>query len=572
MKEEQKNLIIFVALAAFILFAWEPVMRWIAPGLFPKPQAQVQTVATPKPGAAPSAPADADPTADGAKASRDRKAVLAETPRVQIDTPTLKGSINLKGARIDDLVLTQYAETVAKGSQPIRLLSPAGAPQSYFAGFGWSGTNVPAPDANTVWTASAPRLTPGHPVVLSATKGSLNYRITLSVDDKYMFTVQQQVGNAGAAPVQISPYAYISRAEKSPDPDQWTANVGPIVDHDGGTNYLNWSDVPAGEQTFANKGGWLGFTDHYWLTALVPGQASSNTLSFRSRGESAFQANLTPASATLLPADKTLTTSTRFFAGAKEVNLLNTYEKQGGIPRFGRAIDWGWFETLEEPIFHYLHWLYRMIGNFGIAIICLTLTIRGFLFPIAQRQFKSMAQMRAVQPKMKALQEKHKEDKTKLQEEMMKLYREEKVNPLGGCAPTLLQIPIMFALYKVLILTIEMRHKPFILWIHDLSAPDPLTPVNLFGLLPFDPPGFLHIGIVPILLGISMYYQFKLNPAPMDETQKQVFAIMPWMMMFLMAPFAVGLQIYWITSNIITIAQQQFLYSRHPALKDKPAT
>jgi YidC/Oxa1 family membrane protein insertase len=249
------------------------------------------------------------------------------------------------------------------------------------------------------------------------------------------------------------------------------------------------------------------------------------------------------------------------------VGLLRQYEKDQGFVLFDRAIDWGWFYWFEQPIFWILDNLFRLTGNFGVAIILLTLIVRGLMFPIAQRQFKSMAAMRIVQPKMKAIQERHKDDKAKQQQEIMKLYQEEKVNPLAGCLPIFIQIPVFYALYKVLMLTIEMRHKPFIGWIQDLSAPDPLTPVNLFGLLPFTPPSFLHLGILPILLGITMYYQFKLNPQPMDDAQKQVFALMPWVLMFVMAPFAVGLQVYWITSNLLTVLQQRILYARHPALK-----
>jgi YidC/Oxa1 family membrane protein insertase len=250
------------------------------------------------------------------------------------------------------------------------------------------------------------------------------------------------------------------------------------------------------------------------------------------------------------------------------VKVLDDYEARLGIQKFGLAIDWGWFGMIEQPMFYYLDWLWRLVGNFGVAIILLTITIRALIFPIAQRQFASMASMRAIQPKMKALQERYKDDKQKQQQEIMKLYKDEKVNPLAGCLPILIQIPIMFALYKVLLLTIEMRHQPFMLWIEDLSAPDPATLLNAFGYLPWTVPSFLAIGVFPLLLGISMYYQIKLNPAPMDEMQKQIFAIMPWMLMFVMAPFAVGLQLYWIVSNVITIGQQSWLYSRHPALKE----
>ena len=283
-----------------------------------------------------------------------------------------------------------------------------------------------------------------------------------------------------------------------------------------------------------------------------------------------FQAGFTLAPRVVAPG-KALVSTAKLFAGAKETNTLDRYEDRLGIRHFGKAIDWGWFEVVEKPIFKYLDWLFRMIGNFGVAIILLTVTIRTLIFPIAQRQFASMAAMKAIQPKMKAIQEKYKDDKARQQQEVMALYKTEKVNPLAGCLPTLIQIPIMYSLYKVLLLTIEMRHQPFVGWIHDLSAPDPATILNLFGYLPYHLPPFLAIGIVPVLLGVSMYFQFKLNPAPMDDAQKQVFALMPWVLMFVMAPFAVGLQVYWITSNLWTVAQQRLLYARHPGMAEPAA-
>jgi YidC/Oxa1 family membrane protein insertase len=268
---------------------------------------------------------------------------------------------------------------------------------------------------------------------------------------------------------------------------------------------------------------------------------------------------------------KVLKTTTRLFAGAKETALLDTYKEQYDITLLDRAVDWGWFYWFEKPLFYLLNWLFKMVGNFGVAIIIMTFIVRGLMFPIAQKQFASMAQMRAVQPKMKKIQEKYKDDKQKQQQEIMKLYKDEKVNPLAGCLPIFLQIPIFFALYKVLMLSIEMRHEPFALWIKDLSAPDPLTPVNLFGLIPFDPPSFLAVGILPILMGITMHYQFKLNPQQMDPMQQQIFGLMPWILVFIMAPFAAGLQLYWTVSNVLTIAQQKWLYSRHPQLKEQMA-
>ncbi|MBW4332273.1 membrane protein insertase YidC [Stakelama sp. CBK3Z-3] len=564
MKDEYKNFIIFAVIAAFVLFAWQPIVDRFYPSN-PEPTTAESGVKT-----TPKANPAADPTADSPAAVRDRNTVLAATKRIPIDTPTLKGSINLAGPRIDDLVLKQYDETIAKDSDPIRLLSPAGAPEAYFAGFGWRTEGIKAPGKDTLWQPSGNAvLAPGKPVTLTADNGQgQRFAVQISVDDQYMFTVRQTIANRGTSAVQAVPYALVNRSGESKDKDTWTIHTGPMSVHGGSADYgVDFSDLKDAPAKFDSTGGWLGFTDKYWLTALVPDQSKPFNGQFRAGANDSFQADYAPAGGGMVQPGQQSSYTSRFFAGGKDVSLLQHYQNDGRIALFDKAIDWGWFGIIERPIFYYLDWLFRHIGNFGVSIILLTFTIRGLMFPIAQKQFASMAGMRALQPKMKALQERHKEDKPKLQQEMMKLYKEEKVNPLGGCAPTLLQIPVFFALYKVLMLTIEMRHQPFVLWIKDLSAPDPLTPVNLFGLIPFDPPGFLHIGVVPILLGISMFFQFRLNPAPMDATQKQVFGLMPWVMMFIMAPFAVGLQIYWITSNVLTIAQQQFLYSRHPALK-----
>ncbi|MFZ5746796.1 MAG: membrane protein insertase YidC [Pseudomonadota bacterium] len=568
MKDDNRNFVIFAVLAAFILFAWQPIMGWF----FPQPPAPV-TIQDGKIKAAPKP--NADPTADSPAATRDRKIVLAESPRVAIDTPKLKGSINLKGARIDDLVLLDYRETVEKGSDPIRLLSPVGAPDANFAGFGWQDNGLKPPSADTVWQASGTVLSVGKPVTLQAANGQgQTFRIELSVDDKYMFTVKQTVVNRGSGAVPVAANALVNRTGIPTEPDSWTIHVGPMAVYNGTADYdIDYKTVDEAPKAFNTTGGWLGFTEKYWLTAVVPDQGAAVSAQFRSGANKSYQADYS-YSPTLLAPNQAITQTSHFFAGAKETRLLDTYEESLGIVEFDKAIDWGWFGLIEKPIFYYLDWLFRMIGNFGVAIILLTITIRGLLYPVAHKQFQSMARMRVLQPKLKALQEKYKEDKPRLQQEMMQLYKTEKVNPVAGCLPLLLQIPIMFALYKVLLLTIEMRHQPFVLWIRDLSAPDPLTPMDLFGFAPWAGhlPHFLAIGVVPILLGVSMYYQMKLNPAPMDEVQKQVFALMPWVLMFMMASFAVGLQIYWITSNMITIAQQWWLYRQHPHLKHKPAT
>lgn len=563
MKNDNRNFIMFAVLAVLLLFAWPLVMNRIMPPANP-PVTKIEggkTQVQPNPGA---------PTAASPGAIRDTKVVLGETAaqRVAIDTPTLKGSINLKGARIDDLLLTQYKDTVDKNSPPIRLLSPAGTSGAYFAEFGWQDTGIKPPSPDTVWTASGSVLAPGKPITLTTSNGQgQRFEIALSVDQDYMFTVRQTVANGAAQPIKVAPYGLVNRAEASKDLDTWSIQVGPMSVHDGSAHYdVNWKDVDKGAQKFSTTGGWLGFTDKYWLTALVPDQAAAFAGEFQSTGKGGYQADYSRVAKDLAPGQR-LSQTSRFFAGAKEVRLLDRYTDKSGIALFDYALDWGWFRIIEKPIFYYLDWLFRMIGNFGVAIMLLTVTIRLLIFPIAQRQFASMAQMRAIQPKMKALQEKHKDDKQRQQQEVMALYKTEGVNPLAGCLPTFLQIPIMYSLYKVLMLTIEMRHQPFVAWIKDLSAPDPLTPLNLFGLLNFTPPHMIAIGVVPILLGISMWLQFKMNPQPMDDAQKQVFALMPWVLMFVMAPFAVGLQVYWITSNLLTVLQQRILYARHPALK-----
>ena len=565
MNNDRKNFVLFAVIAALILFGWPLLQNRFFPTANPPATKIVEgkQVALSKPGA--------DPTADTPAAIRDRRVVLAETPRVRIDTPTMKGSINLRGPRIDDLVLVDYKETVARNSAPIRLLSPAGAPEAYFAGFGWRSDGLQPPPATTTWSASAPVLAPGRPVNLDATgPGGQRFRITLAVDDGYMFTVRQTVLNAGGAPVQVAPYGFVNRTGVSKDPDSWTIHTGPMSVNNGAAHYApNFSDVDEATQRFESKGGWLGFTDKYWLTALVPDQGSTFDGQFRAGGNKAYQADFTVQPRLVQPG-QALTQQSRFFAGAKEVRLLDRYTDRENVAQLDYAIDWGWFRIVEKPIFYYLDWLFRMVGNFGVAIILLTLTIRLVMFPIAQKQFASMAAVRAIQPRMKALQEKHKDDKVRLQQEVMALYKAEKVNPLAGCLPTLIQIPIFYALYKVLMLTIEMRHQPFILWIKDLSAPDPATILNLFGYIPITLPHFLAIGVVPVLLGISMYFQFKLNPQVMDETQAQIFKFMPWVLMFVMAPFAVGLQVYWITTNCISILQQRLLYARHPGLQTAP--
>ena len=552
---DSKNLILAVVLSALVLLGW----TWAANRYFPTanpPSTKVQNgkqVALPQP--------QAQPVPSTPKALQDRAQVLGSTPRVRIDTPSLQGSINLKGAQIDDLLLVRQKQTIAGNSPPVRLLSPLGAPGAYIAQFGWTAQGAAAPDLNTVWQADSNILRPGRPVTLSTqTPDGVRYQIKIGIDDGYLFTVRQSVANATGKPVVVRPLGLVSRSTKSTDPDSWTNHVGPISVFGGKADYdIDYKTLDEGDKSFGSESGWLGFTDKYWLTALVP--SGTVAADFRRSPSGGYQADYAAAPANVAPG-QVLTTEARLFAGAKEKAYLDRYE-DAGIPKLSKSIDWGWFEFFMRPIFQLLLFLFHTFGNFGVAIIGLTLIVRTILFPVAQKQFQSMAAMRKVQPKLKAIQERFKDDKPRQQQEILKLYQAEKINPAAGCLPILLQIPVFYALYKVLLVSVEMRHQPFVGWIRDLSAPDPLTPVNLFGLLHFTPPAFLAIGVLPILVGASQWLSMKLNPQPMDPAQAQVFAIMPWFLVFIMAPFAAGLQLYWLTNNVLTIAQQWWLYRKY---------
>lgn len=584
--EDRRNIILAVVLTGLILFGWP----YIAGYFFPTPPAEKTATASASGTTSAATPAadgtPATPSADIATPAAPAKTVtlasaLAANPRVLVETPKLKGSINLEGARIDDLVLTAHREDLDKNSAAVRLFSPSGTTNAYFARFGWTGSGATLPTDKTVWTPSATKLTPDSPVTLSWTNPEgQRFDIKLSIDANYLLTAEQSFTNgAGLPTANVAPFGLITRKGKPADATTGGSifthiHIGPMGVFGGQPNY-DWgydqvAEAPGGKVDFSTTGGWNGLTDKYWLAALIPDQKVPVKAEFRSEGGFNW-ANMRNAQLTAVNAGQTVSQTSRLFAGAKEYEALTNYTEKLGIPYLDYSIDWGWFWFIAIPFQKLLIWLFDLFGNFGVAIICLTIIVRLFMYPVAQKQFASMAGMRAVQPKMKELQERYKDDKPKMQQELMKLYQEEKINPLAGCLPILLQIPIFFALYKILMLSVEMRHQPFILWLKDLSAPDPLTPINLFGLLPFTPPAFIAIGVLPILLGITMWLMQRLNPQPMDEVQKQVFAIMPWFLMFIMAPFAAGLQLYWVVSNLISIAQQKWLYSRHPILKEQMA-
>ena len=561
---DNRNMLLAIALSILILMGWSFLAeRWL-PTAAPQTQQVEDGKVKPVPRADAPTPA----------VLRSRAQVLAETPRVRIDTPRLSGSISLKGARFDDLLLKTHRTTIADDSPPVRLLSPSGAPGGYFASYGWTGPGVAVPGPDTVWQASAVVLAPGRPVTLSWDNGSgQRFEQLISVDEDYLFTVRQRVVNGGSGAVGLRTYGLISRAKKSADVSSWTSHVGPISFLGGEADYdVDWETLDEDKSgiTRDSRGGWLGFTDKYWLTALAPTTGAPIEASLRKSQSGAYQADYAGQSF-IVPPGQAVSSETRLFAGAKEKAVLDRYE-EAGIPYLSKAIDWGWFEWFMRPIFDLLMKLFEWTGNFGVAIIGLTLIVRALMYPIADKQFRSFAGMRKIQPKMKEIQERHKDDRARQQQEILKLYQQEKVNPVAGCLPILLQIPIFYALYKVLMVSVEMRHQPFALWIKDLSAPDPMTPLNLFGVLDFTPPAMIAIGVLPILLGITMWLQFKLNPAQMDPVQQKVFAIMPWVLMFVMAPFAAGLQLYWVVNNILSIAQQKYLYSRYDSEKGEPQT
>lgn len=601
--DNKRNIIMAVLLTGIILFGWPMLMEQFFPDMANKNEVVEQNNApandqasgnTASPAIAPATGNTEISTGAASDKIRPLAEVLRENPRILIETPRVKGSINLKGGRIDDLTLTDHSVDMSKDSEPVRLFSPSGTENAYFSRFGWAGEGVAVPDDNTIWSPDGSKLTPETPVTLKwSNETGQTYAIKLSIDSDYLITAEQSVTNRGENAIALKPYSLINRKRDldnipREEASTWTIHSGPIGVYEGAANYdvdyenlageepgffvrMFGTSAVAGTNSYDKDVSWLGFTDKYWLSALIPDNISDVDAKFRSGGGDIFQAEIAKKNPQIIGQGQQLKTTTRLFAGAKENAVLVKYQEDYGIINLDRAIDWGWFYWFEKPLFYLLNWLFQLVGNFGVAIILMTFIVRGIMFPIAQKQFASMAQMRAVQPKMKAIQEKYKDDKQQQQQEIMKLYKDEKVNPLAGCLPIFLQIPIFFALYKVLMLSIEMRHQPFILWIKDLSAPDPLTPVNLFGLLPFDPPSFVAVGILPILMGITMHLQFKLNPAPMDPMQKQIFSIMPWILVFIMAPFAAGLQLYWTVSNILTIAQQKWLYSRHPQMKEMMA-
>ena len=582
---ENRNTIIAIVLSGLVLIAWQyfyniPQME--------KDRAAQQTQSQmdqSKTEPAKNSPVPGHAAAETTTLSRD--AAIAATPRIKIDTPRLSGSLSLKGARIDDLLLTKFRETVDPASPAIELFSPSGTANPYYAEFGWvpaAGSTVKLPDQNTVWQQEGSgALTQSTPVTLKYDNGEgLTFRRTVAVDDHYLFTIKDDVTNAGNAPVTLYPFGLISRHGTPPVSGYYILHEG-LIGFLGDQKLQEYTYKKIDEVksvTFNVTNGWLGITDKYWASALLPDTSARLQARFSSNEVGKVRTYQTDylEDAQTIPAGGTGSANTRLFAGAKEASVvginfpfvqLGGYNKQLNLNHFDLLIDWGWFYFITKPMFLALDFFFHVFGNFGVAILVVTVLVKLVFFPLANKSYASMAKMKAVQPQINALKERFPDDKMKLQQEMMEIYKKEKINPISGCLPVVLQIPVFFSLYKVLFVTIEMRHAPFFAWIKDLSAPDPTHVFNLFGLLPYDPSAvpllgpYLAIGAWPIIMGITMWFQMKLNPTPPDPTQKIIFDWMPVIFTFMLAAFPAGLVIYWAWNNTLSVIQQSFIMRRN---------
>jgi YidC/Oxa1 family membrane protein insertase len=602
---EHKNTILAIVLSLIVVIGWQyfvgyPQMEKQRHEALLKQQQQHEQVqprpATPAAPAAPApGPAAGAPATPGAPATaapppaHSRAAVIAASPRVPIATARLNGSIDLKGGRIDDLSLEQYRETVDPNSPPIVLFSPSGAPEAYYAEFGWvaaAGSAQKMPGPETMWTQEGSgALGVGHPVTLRYDNGEgLVFRRTIAVDDHYLFTIKDEVQNTGGAAVTLFPYALISR-HGTPK------TLGYYILHEGLIGVMgNYGEQTETYKKIAEKkeehwdvtDAWLGFTDKYWAAALLPDTDARVHARFsagESGGEQTYQADYLLEPVTIA-AGASGSANARLFAGAKEVSVVGInfpFSSFGGynqalhLNHFDLLIDWGWFYFITKPMFLVIDFFFHLVGNFGIAILIVTVLVKLLFFPLANKSYASMAKMKAVQPELTMIRERFADDKVKQQQAMMELYKKEKINPVAGCLPIAVQVPVFFSLYKVLFVTIEMRHAPFYGWIRDLSAPDPTNIFTLFGLIPWNPTalplvgGFLHLGAWVLIMGVTMWVQMKLNPAPPDPTQQMIFNWMPIIFTFMLASFPAGLVIYWAWNNTLSVVQQSVIMHRHGA-------
>ena len=579
MNQDQKNLYLAFALSILVFVGWN--YFYGAPQMEKSRQMQAASQnpvtpvgQTPVPG--PANPAGIAPLAPIAPVMlASRAEALAASPRISIDTKSLKGSISLKGGRIDDISLKAYHETTDPQSPIIELFSPAGSPKPYYAETGFVGAPG-TPDAATLWTSEATALTPGKPVTLQFDNGQgLVFKREIAVDEDYMFTLKDSVENMGSAAVALQPYALVRRTGKP-------LVAGYAVLHEGMLGVIGESRIQeitydgiekeiGAKKSLDGKAGWVGITDKYWAGAVIPDQSASFKGGFSAFGAPGaprtYQADTLSEAISIVPGGSAVVTS-RVFAGAKVSQIIDRYGTTENIKNFDLMIDWGWFYFITKPLFRLIDLIYNMVGNFGLAILIVTVIVKGAFFPLANRSYMSMAKMKAVQPQLAAIKERFPDDKAKQQQEQMALFKKEKINPVAGCLPMLLQIPVFFALYKVIFVTIEMRHAPFYGWIHDLSAPDPTNLFTLFGLIPWDPTHvpifgqFLGLGIWPVIMGISMFVQMKMNPEPTDPTQKMMFTWMPLIFTFMLGSFPAGLVIYWTWNNILSVSQQGLIMKK----------
>jgi YidC/Oxa1 family membrane protein insertase len=584
---DNKNMMLAIVLSGLVLLVWQyffglPYLEKQKQAQ-PPPQQQSQPVAgspqrPQEPGSAAQLPTA--PLAGQPEHPLSRIEALAKSRRIEVDTPQIRGSIALTGGRIDDVSLKRYHETIDPNSPNIELLSPSGSPHPFYAELGWlaaPGSTVKVPASDSIWRQQGSgTLGVDRPVTLVWDNGEgLEFRRTISVDDKYLFSVRDEVVNKGQAPVTLSPYALISRHGTPPTLGYYILHEGLIGELGDKLEEVTYKTIDD-KKTMQFKdvrNGWLGFTDKYWAATLLPDISARLQASFTAATIGTLPTYQTayvldPQSP---PPGATAAADVRLFAGAKEVTTIDAYAQQLKLNNFDKLIDWGYLYFITKPMFKLIHYFYQLVGNFGVAILIVTVLVKLLFFPLANKSYASMAKMKALQPQMQAVRERFPDDKVKQQQEMMELYKKEKINPLAGCLPIVIQIPVFFSLYKVLFITIEMRHAPFFGWIKDLSAPDPTTVFNLFGLIPWDPSHlpvlgpFLMLGAWPLVMGITMWLQMKLNPAPPDPTQKMMMDWMPVVFTFMLASFSAGLVIYWAWNNLLSVIQQSIIMHKNGA-------
>ncbi len=578
---DNRNTIFAVILSGLVLIGWQyfySIPQMEKQRAAEKAQSQASTPPAPAgtPGIDQPAPKQSAPPAQVVS----RETAITASPRIKIDTPSVNGSIALKGARIDDIALVKFRETVDPKSPAIVLFSPSGTKEPYYAEFGFvpaAGATIKMPDQDTVWTQEGKNtLTPATPVTLTWNNGTgLTFKRTISIDDKYLFTIKDDVSNIGNAPVTLYPFGLISRHGTPAVSGYYILHEGLVgVLGDQGLQEYGYKKIDEAKSvSFKVTNAWLGITDKYWAATLLPNPAASQQARYSSNlvnGTRTYQTDYLLDPMTIAIGGNA-STATSLFAGAKESATVDAYDKQLKLNRFELLIDWGWFYFITKPMFWLIDTLFKLVGNFGVAILLVTVIVKAVFFPLANKSYASMAKMKAVQPQLAALKDKYPDDKMKQQQEMMELYKKEKINPVAGCLPVVIQIPVFFSLYKVLFVTIEMRHAPFFGWIKDLSAPDPTNLFNLFGVLPFDPThlpvvgAYLALGAWPIIMGITMWFQMKLNPTPPDPTQKMIFDWMPLIFTFMLASFPAGLVIYWAWNNLLSVVQQGYIMQKNGA-------